>query len=293
MIPREYLKKIRRIEIRTNKLAQDLLTGVYHSVFRGRGMDFEEVREYLPGDDIRSIDWNVTARTGVTHIKHYREERELTIMILIDVSSSGQFGSGEQSKRELAAEIASVLAFSASRNGDKVGLILFSDQIESFIPPRKSRAHVFQLIREILYFEPAHKGTSLKAALDYLNLIFTRRAVVFIVSDFQDANYESALRITNQRHDAIAVAIHDRRELELPDVGWITLADAETGEAMEIDTSDARLREQFAKEATQLRHQRCRQMEKLGLDVIKLETGQPYQLILKSFFERRIRRSGR
>lgn len=293
MIPREYLKKIRRIEIRTNKLAQDLLTGVYHSVFRGRGMNFEEVREYLPGDDIRAIDWNVTARTGVTHIKRYREERELTIMILVDVSSSGQFGSGEQSKKELAAEIASILAFSASRNGDKVGLILFSDQVESFIPPRKSRAHVFRLIREILYFQPANRGTSLKAALDYLNLIFTRPAVVFIVSDFQDANYEKALRVTNQRHDAIAVAIHDQRELELPDVGWITLADAETGEPVEVNTSDKKLREQFSREATELRQQRCRQLEKMGLDVIRLETGKPYQIILKNFFERRIRRSGR
>ena len=293
MIPRDYLKKIRRIEIRTNKLAQDLLTGVYHSVFKGRGMDFEEVREYQPGDDVRAIDWNVTARTGTTHIKKYREERELTMLVVVDVSASDQLGSGAQTKKELAAEIASILAFSANRNGDRIGLLLYSDQVESFIPPRKSRAHVFRLIREILYFQPAHRGTQLKAALDYVNLVFTRPTVVFIVSDFLDSGYEKAIRVTNQRHDVIAVSVFDRRELELPDVGRIVLRAAETGEMVEVNTSDKKVRERFAKEAAQAQRERRRALERTGLDVIEVETGQPYQLALKSFFERRIRRSGR
>ncbi|MBN8708595.1 MAG: hypothetical protein BGO12_18525 [Verrucomicrobia bacterium 61-8] len=290
MIPREYLKKIRRIEIRTNRMAQNLLAGAYHSVFKGRGMDFEEVREYQPGDDIRNIDWNVTARTGNPHIKKYREERELSIMVLVDVSASDQLGSGTQSKKELAAEVASVFAFSACRNSDKVGLILYSDQVESFVPPRKGRSHVFRLIREILYFRPAHKGTRLKNALDYLNLVMTRPAVVFVISDFLDEGFEKALRVTNQRHDVIAVSIFDRREVELPDVGVISLEDAETGDWMEVDTSDVRLREAFQKRALSERAARRRVLERTGLDIIELETGKPFQLALKSFFDRRMRR---
>jgi len=290
MIPREYLKKIRRIEIRTNRMAQNLLAGAYHSVFKGRGMDFEEVREYQPGDDIRNIDWNVTARTGSPHIKKYREERELSIMVLVDVSASDQLGSGTQSKKELAAEVASVFAFSACRNSDKVGLILYSDQVESFVPPRKGRSHVFRLIREILYFRPAHKGTRLKNALDYLNLVMTRPAVVFVISDFLDEGFEKALRVTNQRHDVIAVSIFDRREVELPDVGVISLEDAETGDWMEVDTSDVRLREAFQKRALSERAARRRVLERTGLDIIELETGKPFQLALKSFFDRRMRR---
>lgn len=290
MIPREYLKKIRRIEIRTNRMAQNLLAGAYHSVFKGRGMDFEEVREYQPGDDIRNIDWNVTARTGSPHIKKYREERELSIMILVDVSASDQLGSGAQSKKELAAEVASVFAFSACRNSDKVGLILYTDQVESFVPPRKGRSHVFRLIREILYFRPARKGTRLKNALDYLNLVMTRPAVVFVISDFLDEGFEKALRVTNQRHDVIAVNIFDRREVELPDVGVISLEDAETGDWMEVDTSDAALRAAFHKRALSERAERRRVLERTGLDIIELETGKPFQLALKSFFDRRMRR---
>ena len=293
MIPREYLKKIRQIEIRTNKLAQDLLVGNYHSIFKGRGMDFEEVREYQAGDDIRTIDWNVTARTGVPHIKKYREERELNIMILVDISASGMMGSGAQSKKDLAAEIASVIAFSASRNGDKAGLLLYSDQVESFIPPRKGRSHIFRLIREILYFRPKRKGTSLKAALDYFNLVITRPSVVFIISDFLDQNYEKALRVTNEKHDAIAVSVVDRRELELPDVGRILLEDAETGEVLEVNTADKKLRARFATEAAEQRRQKRRWLEKSGLDIIEVETGGAYRLELKKFFERRIRKAGR
>lgn len=293
MIPREYLKKIRRIEIRTNRLARDLLTGAYHSAFKGRGMDFEEVREYQPGDDIRAIDWNVTARTAQPHIKKYREERELNIMVLVDVSASEQLGSGGQSKKELAAEIASVFAFSACRNNDKVGLLLYTDQVESFLPPRKGRSHVFRLIREILFFRPAHKGTRLKKALDHLNLVLRRPAVVFIISDFLDQHFERSLRVTNQRHDVIAVIINDRREMELPNVGRIALRDAETGDVVEIDTSKRQLRETFARRSAERRRDRRRALERAGLDIIELQTDQPFQLALKTFFERRIRRASR
>lgn len=290
MIPREYLKKIRRVEIRTNRLAQSLLSGSYHSVFKGRGLDFEEVREYQPGDDVRTIDWNVTARTGSPHIKKFREERELNIMVLVDVSASDQLGSGPQSKKELAAEVASVFAFSALRNGDKVGVLLFTDQVESFIPPRKGRSHVFRLIREILFFRPAHSGTRLKSALDYLNLVMTKPAVVFIISDFLDSHFERALRLVHHRHDVIAIPVFDRRELELPNVGRIALEDAETGDVVEVNTANRSLREAFARKAGERRRQRIRALERTGLDVIELETGQPYHLPLKSFFERRIRR---
>jgi uncharacterized protein (DUF58 family) len=293
MIPREYLKKIRKIELRTNQLARDLLTGSYHSVFKGRGMDFEEVREYQPGDDVRSIDWNVTARTGVTHIKKFREERQLTIMILVDISASDMLGFGIQSKKELAAEVSSVLAFSATRNGDKVGLILHTDNVESFIPARKGRSHVFRIIREILYFRPASRGTSLKTALDYLNLVCSKPAVVFMLSDFLDEGYDRALKVAARRHDLIALPVCDRREMELPNAGKILLQDAETGELIEVNTADRKLREQFAAMAQDRRSQITARLHKLGVDVIELETGVPYQLALKKFFERRMRRSGR
>jgi len=293
VIPREYLRKIRKIELRTNQLAQDLLAGAYHSVFKGRGMDFEEVREYQPGDDVRLIDWNVTARTRVPHIKKFREERELSMMILVDISASDQLGSGPQSKKELAAELASVLAFSASQNGDKVGLLLYTDEVESYIPPQKTRAHVFRLIREILYFNPARRGTSLKAALRYLSLVMSRPGVVFIISDFLDSGYEKALRVMHQKHDVVAVSIYDRRELEIPDVGLIALEDAETGEIIEVDTSDRKLREQFAAEARADQQQRKQWLKRIGLDIIEMETGQPYQTALKNFFLKRIRRARR
>ncbi len=293
MIPRELLKKIRHIEVHTNHLAREMLAGAYHSVFKGRGMDFEEVREYEIGDDVRAIDWNVTARTGVPHIKKYREERDLTLMVMVDVSASDQFGSGSQTKKELAAEVASIFAFSASRNGDKVGLILFSDEVESFIPPRKGRSHIFRIIREILYFRPQKRGTNLKGALKFLNLVQRRPAVVFLVSDFLDENFEKVLRVTNRRHDVVAVSIFDRREVELPDAGVITLEDAETGEIMEVDLTDERLRRRFAAEAAEMRRKSRRRLERAGLDTIELETEKPCHLALKKFFERRLRRAGR
>lgn len=293
MIPRAYMSKIRAIELRTSRLARDLLTGAYHSAFKGRGTEFEEVREYAPGDDVRSIDWNVTARVGAPFVKKYREERQLTIMVLVDVSASDALGSGEQTKKELAAEVASVLAFSATRNGDKVGLILHTDRVESFLPPRKGRSHIFRLIREILFLRPEGRGTSLRTALNYLNLVCAKPAVVFVVSDFMDAGYEKVLRVTARRHDVIAVAVTDRREMELPDVGRILLEDAETGELVEVNTGSRSVRERFAKQAAAARDERRERLTRMGLDLIELETGVPYQLPFKRFFENRIRRAGR
>ena len=288
MIPREYLRKIRQIEVRTNRLAQEMLAGAYHSVFKGRGMDFEEVREYQLGDDVRTIDWNVSARTGVTHIKKYREERELTIVILVDVSASGVIGTGAQSKRDLAAEIASVLAFSATRNSDRVGLALFTDEVEQFIPARKGRSHVFRLIREILFFEPKGSGTSCQKALHFVNRVFPRRAIVFLISDFIDQGFEKALKITNQRHDVIAIHISDPSESVLPPAGWVTMEDAETGEVIEINTSDPTVAQKYQQAATERRESRKRMLQRAGLDLIEAETDRPYFIELKSFFERRI-----
>lgn len=293
MIPRSYMKKIRAIELRTSQLARDLLTGAYHSVFKGRGLEFEEVREYTPGDDVRTIDWNVTARVGSPFIKKYREERQLTIMVVVDVSASDALGSGEQTKKELAAEVASVLAFSATRNGDKVGLILHTDAVESFLPPRKGRSHIFRLIREILFLRPEGRGTSLRTALNYLNLVQQKPAVVFVVSDFMDSNFDKALRITARRHDVVAVSIADKREQELPNVGRILLEDAETGELVEVNTGSAKVRQKFADDARRACEDRRERLTRAGLDLIELETGVSYTLPLKRFFETRIRRAGR
>lgn len=293
MIPREYLKKIRQIEVRTNRLAQEMLVGAYHSVFKGRGMDFEEVREYQIGDDVRTIDWNVSARTGVTHIKKYREERELTMVIMVDVSASGIIGTGSQSKRDLAAEIASVLAFSATRNSDRVGLILFTDEVEQYVPARKGRSHVFRLIREILYFEPQKSGTSCGRALHFLNHLFPRRAIVFFISDFIDAGFEQALKVTNQKHDLIAIQISDPSESRLPKAGWVTLEDAETGELIEINTDDPKVRSRYEQAAAERRDSRRSMLRRAGLDMIEAETDRPYLTDLKKFFERRIKARGR
>src|SRR3979411_89513 len=227
--PAEILKKIRALEIKTRGLVETAFAGDYHSVFKGRGMNFEEVREYQPGDEIRAIDWNVTARLGSPFVKKFTEERELTVMLIVDVSASGNFGSTSQSKRELAAEVACLLAFSAIRNNDKVGLLLFTDRVELFIPPKKGRSHTLRLIREILFFEPAGRGTAPALALDYLNNIVTRRAVVFFISDFQAPDFSRALSVSGRRHDFIALHIQEQREEAFPNVGIIPLAAAETG----------------------------------------------------------------
>lgn len=304
MIHREILKKIRQIELRTNRLVNETLGGQYHSVFKGQGMNFEEVREYQPGDEVRSIDWNVTARMNHPFVKKFVEERELTLMLVVDVSGSGLFGSGTQSKRELAAEIASVLAFSAIRNSDKVGLILFTDEVEKFIPPKKGRRHVLRVIREILFFEPQRHGTNLTGALDFLNRVTAHKAIVAVVSDFLDATPtvpsatnargeirpNTALRQANRRHDVVAVQITDRYELELPALGRLVLQDAETGEVLEVQTGDARKRAAFAQRGTERQKELDRLLRSARIDAIQLRTDQPYAAALGRFFETREKR---
>ena len=305
MIPREILKKIRQIEIRTNRIVSETLAGQYHSVFKGQGMNFDEVREYQPGDDVRAIDWNVTARMNHPFIKKFVEERELTVMLLVDLSGSGAFGSGSQSKRELAAEIASVLAFSAIRNNDKVGLILFTDTIEKFIPPRKGRRHVLRVIREILFFEPKQHATDINQALDFLNRVILHRAVVVVLSDFLLRHGTSAaaedfqglslptLRQANRRHDVVAVAIADRYELELPPLGWLVLQDAESGDVVEVNTSNARNRQLFQTRQAESRAEVLRLLRNAGVDSIQVLTDQPYASALSRFFETREKRRRR
>jgi uncharacterized protein (DUF58 family) len=290
VIPKEWLKKIRHIELRTVRLVEDLMAGQYHSVFKGRGMDFDEVREYQPGDEVRRIDWNVTARTGVAHIKKYIEEREMTVMLLIDASASGGTGSLNQSKRELAAEIAAVLAFSAIRNNDKVGLLLFTDGAERYIRPGKGRLHVLRLISEVLTYQPASAGTNLTTALQHINRAISRRAVLFVISDFMDEGYERALRISSRKHDVIAVPLIDAIERQLPDRGWITFEDAETGEVVEINTGNPKARAAFAEAASERVNAMRRLFRSTGLDSIEVETDQPYLRSMMQFFETRYRR---
>jgi uncharacterized protein (DUF58 family) len=264
--------------------------GDYHSVFKGRGMNFEEVREYQPGDEIRAIDWNVTARLGSPFVKKFTEERELTVMLIVDVSASGNFGSTSQSKRELAAEVACLLAFSAIRNNDKVGLLLFSDRLELFIAPKKGRSHTLRIIREILFFDPVGHGTNPAAALDHLNKIVTRRAVVFFISDFQAEDFSRALAVTARRHDLIAIQIQDERESVLPPVGIITLEDAETGDQIEINAADSNVRRHFAQLAQLQLTETMRVLRQNRIDRIELRTGDDYLPALRSFFKQRERR---
>ena len=288
--PKEILKKIRRIELRTRRLVNSMFAGQYHSVFKGRGMNFEEVREYAPGDEIRSIDWNVTARMNAPYIKKYTEERELTVMLLVDVSASGIFGSVELSKRELAAEVASILAFSAINNNDKVGLILFTDRIELFIPPKKGRLHTLRLIREMLYFEPEGRGTDLAGALDYLNLVVSRRSVVFMISDFLAPDFTKSLTVSSKRHDLVAMPVIDKGESELPNVGIITLEDAETGEQIDVNTSSKAVRRALR----EINDDRLADLEYLlrsrRVDIVRLTTTEDYLIPLRNFFELRERR---
>ena len=290
MIPREWLKKIRQIELRTVRLVEDLMAGQYHSVFKGRGMDFDEVREYQPGDEVRRIDWNVTARTGVAHIKKYVEEREMTVMILVDASASSGTGSVSQSKRELAAELAAVLAFSAISNNDKVGALLFTDGAEKYIRPGKGRRHVLRLISEVLTYQPASRGTNLTTALQHINRALSRRAVVFVISDFMDEGFERALKVTSRKHDLIAVPIVDASERALPDLGWIAFEDAETGEVVEFNTGDPKARAKFAEVAEDRLARLRRTFRRSGLDTIEAQTDQPYLRSLMQFFENRLRR---
>src|SRR5205807_9894958 len=283
MEPAEILKKIRTLEIKTRGLVETAFARDYHSVFKGRGMNFEDVREYQPGDEIRAIDWNVTARMGNAFVKKFTEERELTVMLIVDVSASGNFGSATQSKRELAAEVACLLAFSAIRNNDKVGLILFTDRVELFIPPKKGRSHTLRLIREILFFEPKGRGTDPALALDYLNKIVTRRAVVFFISDFQAPDFSHALAVSGRRHDFVAIQIQDEGEEVLPNVGIITLEDAETGEQIEINTADRATRARFSDLAHEKGQELARTLRRNNVDAITLRTSEDYLPALRSF----------
>ena len=305
---RAIMERVRHIEIRTARLARETFAGQYHSVFKGRGMDFEEVREYVPGDEVRAIDWNVTARTGRPFVKKFREERELTIVLLVDLSASGHFGSVTQSKRELAAEVASVLAFAAVRNNDKVGLILFTDDVEQYVPPRKGRSHVLRVVREILFFDAKRRGTDVVRALEYANQVLKRRAVVFLLSDFlvplrppsRTGGAASSgmtplrrtLEITARRHDLVGVVVSDPREAELPDVGRVRLEDAETGEQLEIDTHDPVTRLRFAEAAEARRAGVLSALRGAGIDTLELSTAAPYLSALLRFFQRRAARLG-
>ena len=290
MIPKELVKKIRRIQIYTNRAVNDALAGEYQSVFKGRGMEFEEVREYLPGDEIRTIDWNVTARLGRPYVKRFVEERELTVMLLVDLSSSGRFGSLDRLKNEVAAEFCALLAFSAIKNNDKVGLIIFTDRIEKFIPPRKGAEHVLRVIRELLYFKPAAGKTDIGRALAYLGRVTGKRSVAFLVSDFLNRGFEKPLRVVSKRHDLIAVFITDPREMSLPNVGIVELEDAETGETILLDTRGEARRKEYEQYALG----RVREIEKLlraaGVDRIHLRTDRSYVQPLVRFFRRRERR---
>ena len=288
---KELLKKVRRIQITTKHAVNDVFAGQYHSTFKGRGMEFDEVREYVPGDDIRSIDWNVTARTGAPHIKKFVEEREMTVMLVVDVSASHLFGSGAQMKRDLAAEVAAVLAFSAIRNNDRIGLILFSEEVEKYIPPKKGTRHVLRLVREMLAHKPHGKGTNVVPALDYLNHVSTRKNVTFLISDFMFSDdYEQLLKISARRHDLISVVIGDKREVEWPDIGIINWQDAETGERVLVDTSSRKVRRRLAQEQTHRAEALDELHSKAGIDTIRLFAGEPYDKQFIKFFRQRAQR---
>ncbi len=289
-IPRELLARVRRIELQARRLVSNVFLGEYHSVFRGRGIEFSEVRQYEPGDDVRLIDWNVTARMGAPYIKKYIEERELTVMLLVDVSASSAFTSTAMSKRELAAEVAATLAFSAVANGDRVGLLAFSDRIEAYIPPAKTRRHVLRLIRELLYLRPGGQRTDIGAALAYLARVVKRRSIVFVLSDFFDAGYEPAMRAASLKHEVIALSLADRRESDLPDVGLLEVRDAETGERALIDTSDRATRASWSRRAAEQRDARRRALAALGVEEIALATDRSYVEPLLQAFRRRARR---
>jgi uncharacterized protein (DUF58 family) len=294
MLPREVIRQIRRLQIRARRAVEDLVGGEYHSVFKGMGIAFEEVREYQPGDDIRTIDWNVTARMGHPFIKRYIEERELTVLLAIDCSGSQQFGTLIQQKKEVVAELAAVLAFSAINNNDKVGLVAFSDHVERFVPPRKGARHVLRLIRDILFFQPEHPGTSLRDALDFVNRILRRRSIVFLLSDFLDKDFESALKRTARRHDLIAIHVADPREDELPAVGLLELEDAESGARVLLDTGSRQVREAYAAAARQRRETLRQVTRSSGADLVEVSTDGSHLDALIRFFrirERRLRRT--
>ena len=283
----ELIKKVRKIEIKTKGLSNHIFAGEYHTAFKGRGMAFSEVREYQPGDDIRSIDWNVTARFNNPYVKIFEEEREMTVMLLVDVSASKDFGTQQQMKQELVTELGAELAFSAIQNNDKIGVIFFSDQVEKFIPPKKGKSHILRIIRELIAFEPENKGTNIGEALRYFNNVIKKRSVCFLISDFMNEGFEAPLRIANKKHDVVAVRIHDKREEELPNVGLVQMKDAEKGNIEWIDTSSKAVRTQF--KANYLKHEAelLKLFRSSGVDTINIRTDEDYVKPLISFFKRR------
>jgi uncharacterized protein (DUF58 family) len=290
-VPPEVLRVVKQVEIKARILADEALMGTYRSVFRGSGLDFEEVREYEPGDDIRSIDWNVTARMNTPYIKKYREERELNIYLAVDVSSSAWFGTGSVSKRELAADVAALLAVTALHNNDRVGLVLFADGVREFVPPGGGRHHLLHVIRELLFAEPRRSATEIASVTDYLANVTKKRNVVFVVSDFLDFEFEAPLRALAHKHDVIALILNDPREVELPAVGVVALEDAETGRVGYIDTSDPAVRERFTRAARERRAQRLRTFSRMGVDRVELSTDRPYVPALLALFNARSRRN--
>ena len=290
MIPKQILKKVKQVEIRTRGLVNDLFGGEYHSVFKGRGMAFSEVREYQPGDDIRLIDWNVTARNRTPFIKVFEEERELTVYLLVDISKSGEFGSQNQLKQEFGAEIASVLGFSAIKNNDKVGLILFTDDVEKYVVPKKGKSHVLRVIRELLYTSPKHNGTSIKNALDYLLKVAKRKSVVFIISDFIDDEYWSSLKVVNRKHDLIGIRLFDPAEQSFPDLGVLKVRDPESGSSFWIDTSSKREIEKLESKIKSDFNMFQKQAKKIGFDIISVSTDGDFVEPLISLFRKRNKR---
>jgi uncharacterized protein (DUF58 family) len=290
MLTKELLKQVRQIEIRTRGLVNQVFSGEYHSVFKGRGMEFSEVREYQFGDDIRNIDWNVTARFGHPFIKIFEEERELTVILLVDLSGSLLFGTVEKTKQQIAAELSAILAFSAMKNNDKVGLILFTDKIEKFVPPRKGKKHVLRVIREVLSFEPEGKATNLKSALEYMNNAIKKKSIVFLISDFMDEGYEKILRMVGKKHDLIGVVLNDRREFTLPKIGMIKLNDNETGEERWIDTSDSKVQKTIREMREKITQGRKTLFLTSRLDSIEVTTEENYIKPLIQFFRKRERR---
>ncbi len=290
MIPEELMRQVRRLEIATSRAVNEAFAGEYQSAFRGRGMEFEEVREYQPGDDVRTIDWNVTARAGRPFVKRFREERELNVVLAVDVSASGSFGAVERLKRETATELAAVLGFAATRKNDKVCLSAFTDQVELFLPPRKGRRHVLRVIRELVNFEPHHRGTSIAAALDHLAHVLNKRSVVFLISDFIDEGYETPLRLLNRRHDVVALRIVDPREESLPPVGLIDMIDAESGRIFTLDAGSSRVRRRYASAALERATKFQQTMRRFGVDHATITSGRPYTHELIRLFRQRERR---
>ena len=285
----DLLKKVRKIELKTRGLSNHIFAGEYHTAFKGKGMAFSEVREYQPGDDIRTIDWNVTARFNTPFIKVFEEERELTVMLMIDVSGSKNFGTQKQMKQELVTELSAVLAFSAIQNNDKIGVIFFSDKVEKFIPPKKGKSHILRIIRELIAFEPENKGTNIGEALRYFNNVIKKRAVCFVISDFMGDNFEAPLKIANKKHDVVTIRINDKREEELPDIGLIQMKDAETGEVKWIDTGNKLIRQNYKKNYLQNKEEVNQLFKNSGVDTIQLRTDMDYIKPLIQFFKRRVK----